>query len=166
MVTGGALFLPLSKDVLRGVLDASLEAPDELTQITFVLNLPPAPFVPAELVGTPAVMVLPVVLGDPEAGAAAMAPFRSLATPIADLVGPMPYPAMYNLTGRGREPGPGRRPVVVRDRPVRQRAGRDRRPPRGRPRAPRPSPRSGCSAGPWAASPATRRRSPIATRRS
>ncbi len=69
------------------------------------MSLPPAPFVPAELVGTPAVLVLPVVLGDPEAGAAAMAPFRSLATPIADLVGPMPYPAMYQLTAEGATPG-------------------------------------------------------------
>ncbi len=98
IVTAGALFLPLTRDVLRGVIDASLEAPDELTQITFVMGLPRAPFVPAELVGTPAVFVMPVVLGDPAAGAAAMAPFRSLATPIADLVAPMPYEAMYQLT--------------------------------------------------------------------
>jgi FAD/FMN-containing dehydrogenase len=106
MVTGGALVLPLTRDVLRGVIDASLAAPDELTQITAVMAIPPAPFVPAELVGTPAVFVMPVALGDPAAGAAAVAPFRALATPLADLVGPMPYAAIYELTKAAATPAP------------------------------------------------------------
>jgi hypothetical protein len=33
--------------------------------------------------------------GDPEAGERAIAPFRALATPLADLVKPMTYPEMY-----------------------------------------------------------------------
>ena len=106
MVTGGALVLPLTATVLRDVVEASMAAPDELTQITFVMGIPPAPFVPAELVGTPAVVVMPVHAGDPEAGAAAMAPLRSIATPIIDVVGPMPYIGMYQLTAGGAEPGP------------------------------------------------------------
>ena len=36
-----------------------------------------------------------------------MAPFRAIATPLADMVGPMPYPAMYQLTAEGEHPGPG-----------------------------------------------------------
>ncbi|HEY4753249.1 MAG TPA: BBE domain-containing protein, partial [Candidatus Limnocylindrales bacterium] len=36
--------------------------------------------------------------GDPAAGEAAWAPFRALATPIADTVGPMPYSAIYKYT--------------------------------------------------------------------
>jgi FAD/FMN-containing dehydrogenase len=107
IVTGGALFLPLTREVLRGVIDASLEAPDELTQISFVMPLPPAPFVPQELVGTPAIVVMPVHAGPPDDGAAAMAPFRALATPLIDMVGPMPYPAMYQLTADGEQPGAG-----------------------------------------------------------
>ncbi len=106
MVTGGALVLPLTADVLTGIVEASLEAPDELTQITMIMRLPEAPFVPAELVGTPVAMVLPVHAGDPEAGAAAMAPFRKLATPLMDMVGPMPYAGMYQLTAGGSEPSP------------------------------------------------------------
>ncbi len=105
IVTAGALVLPLTRDVLRGVIDASLEAPEDLTQISFVMSLPPAPFVPAELVGTPAVLMMPVVVGDPAAGAAAMAPFRSIATPIVDMVQPMPYETMYQLTAGGAMPG-------------------------------------------------------------
>lgn len=104
-VTGGMLVLPLDAAVLRGVVEASIEAPEELTQITMVMGLPPVPGVPAELVGTPIIAVLPVHAGDPEAGAAAMAPFRALATPYIDMVGPMPYPGMYQLTAGASEPG-------------------------------------------------------------
>ena len=106
MVTGGALFLPLTREVLRGLVDASMAAPDDLTQISAVMPLPPAPFVPAELVGTPAVIVMPVHVGPLDEGAAAMAPFRALATPYVDMVGPMPYPAMYKFTEGAGEAGP------------------------------------------------------------
>ncbi len=106
-VTGGALALPLTRSVLRNLIEVSLAAPESLSQITSVISLPAAPFVPADVVGTPAVVVMPVHVGDPTAGAAAMAPFRSLATPIADLVGPIPYPAMYAFTRGGEQPGPG-----------------------------------------------------------
>jgi len=107
IVTGGALFLPLSQQVLRGLIDASVEAPDELTQISFVMPLPPAPFLPPELVGTPAIAVMPVFSGPLDEGAAAMAPFRALAKPYADLIGPMPYPAQYQFTSGGEEPSVG-----------------------------------------------------------
>ena len=52
----------------------------------------------------PALVVMPVYAGDLEAGQAAMAPFRSIATPIADLVGPMPYTGMYELTAQAATP--------------------------------------------------------------
>jgi FAD/FMN-containing dehydrogenase len=107
IVTGGALFLPLSREVLRGLVDASVEAPDELTQISFVMPLPPAPFLPPELVGTPAIAVMPVFSGPLDQGEAAMAPFRALAKPYADLIGPMPYPAQYQFTSGGEEPSVG-----------------------------------------------------------
>ena len=111
----------------------------------------------------PAVIVMPVHARRLEDGAAAMAPFRSLATPLADMVGPMPYPAMYQLTAEGGEPGPGVvrsfmpdgldddaiDTIVARAAPAR----------RAR------SPRCGCSAVPWPACRPTRPRSPIATRR-
>ena len=49
-------------------------------------------------------MVTLVYAGNPEAGQRAVAPFRKLATPIADLVRPMPYPEIYQFTEGG--PGP------------------------------------------------------------
>ncbi|HEY3336655.1 MAG TPA: FAD-binding oxidoreductase [Candidatus Limnocylindrales bacterium] len=107
IVTGGALFLPVTRDVLRGLIDASIEAPEALTQISFVMPMPPAPFVPAELVGTPSVVVMPVFSGPLDEAAAALAPFRSLAKPLIDMVGPMPYPAQYQFTAGGEAPSAG-----------------------------------------------------------
>jgi FAD/FMN-containing dehydrogenase len=109
LVLGGALALPLTADVLTGLVEAADAAPDELTTISFVMPLPPAPFVPADQHGRTALIVMPVFAGDIDAGQAAMAPFRALATPIADVVGPMPYPAMYQLTAEGsaRHPNTG-----------------------------------------------------------
>jgi hypothetical protein len=48
-----------------------------------------------------------VFAGDIEAGLAAWAPIRALAEPIADLVGPMPYPAIYQFTAPGEQRGGG-----------------------------------------------------------
>ena len=52
-------------------------------------------------------MVLGVHVGDVDAGMAAWAPFRALAEPVADLVGPMPYPAIYQFTAEGQARGGG-----------------------------------------------------------
>jgi hypothetical protein len=68
------------------------------------MPLPPAPLVPADQHGRMALIVMPVFAGDVEAGQAAVAPLRGLATPIADIVGPMPYPAMYQLTAEAAAP--------------------------------------------------------------
>ncbi len=107
LVLGGGLVLPATADVIAGLVQAAKAAPDELTLINFVMPAPPAPFIPPDRVGELAVMVLGVHAGDLEAGAAAWAPIRALAEPIADLVGPMPYPAIYQFTAEGAARGGG-----------------------------------------------------------
>jgi FAD/FMN-containing dehydrogenase len=97
-VYAGALLLPPSWKVLRGLASLAAAAPDELTLIANLMPAPPAPFVPPEAVGRPVLAILGVFAGDPDAGERALAPFRALATPIADLFGPMPYPAIYGFT--------------------------------------------------------------------
>ncbi|MCU0484055.1 MAG: FAD-binding oxidoreductase [Chloroflexi bacterium] len=105
-VLGGALVLPLSRDVLRAHGPIAGDAPDELTTIAVAMaGLPPLPFVPAEQHGRPGFAVLLVHAGDPEAGRAAVAPYRAVARPIADAVAAMPYPAVYSLTEGASEPG-------------------------------------------------------------
>ena len=102
----GALVMPLSAEVLRGVLTLADEAPEELTTITEIMPAPPAPFIPANLVGTPVMFVLMVYAGDPAEGQPVVDRFRALATPIADLVGPMPYGGIYEFSAEAENPAP------------------------------------------------------------
>lgn len=98
LIVGGALFLPATRAVVRGYLDYAVTAPDDLTTIANLMSAPPAPFVPQEWIGKPVLAILLCWTGEQEAGERALAPLRALATPIADVVGPMPYPALYNFT--------------------------------------------------------------------
>ena len=104
MVFGGALVLPPTADVLRGVTPLMGAAPRELGVIANVMPAPPAPFMPPEMIGRPVVLIVGCFNGDLEAGAEAWAPFRALATPIADTVGPIPYPAIYRYTEAASAP--------------------------------------------------------------
>ena len=70
-------------------------APEELSTIANVMPAPPLPFLAPEHHGRLVVMAMLVYAGDLEAGERAIAPFRALATPVADMVRPMPYPEMY-----------------------------------------------------------------------
>ena len=106
MTLSGALFLPLTRDVLRGLVPIAASAPDELTTITFVMAAtPPLPFVPQEHHFKPSVVVMFVHASDDvAAGQAALQPFRALATPLAEGVFPMPYPGIYDFTAQGGKP--------------------------------------------------------------
>ncbi|MFL5673999.1 MAG: FAD-binding oxidoreductase [Chloroflexota bacterium] len=103
-VLGGALFLPATRDTLRSLVPIAANAPEELTTISFLMQLPPAPFVPAELVGTSSLVVMLVWAGEPDAGQAAIQPFRDVATPLVDMVMPMPYPGIYELLRSAEQP--------------------------------------------------------------
>jgi len=107
MVYGGALLLPPTTDVLRGVTPLAGAAPRELGVVANVMPAPPAPFVPPEMIGRPVVVIVGCYNGDAESGAAAWAPLRALARPIADVVGPMPYPALYRFTEAAALPAVG-----------------------------------------------------------
>jgi hypothetical protein len=56
---------------------------------------PPLPFLPAEVHGRLVIFAFVAFAGDDESAKRAIAPFRSLATPLADMVRPGPYVAMY-----------------------------------------------------------------------
>ena len=95
MVVGGMLFLPATPDVVRSFVAEAEAAPEELSTIANVMVAPPMPFIPAEYHGKLIIMAMMVCTGDIEAGQRAIAPFRALATPIADMLRPMHYPEMY-----------------------------------------------------------------------
>ena len=103
-VTGGMLLLPATPDVIASFIAEAQAAPEELSAIANVMPAPPMPFVPATQHGTLVIMAMLVYAGDARAGERAVAPFRALATPIADLVRPMPYPEIYPPEEGGYHP--------------------------------------------------------------
>jgi FAD/FMN-containing dehydrogenase len=83
--------------VLRGWRDLTATMPEELTTLANILIAPPVPFLPEAAHGKLVVAILGVHAGSVEDGAKAAQPLRSLAEPLADLMGPMPYTAMQGL---------------------------------------------------------------------
>jgi FAD/FMN-containing dehydrogenase len=94
-VVGGILVLPATPSVIAGFLAEAEKAPNELSTIANVMPAPPMPFVPEERYGELIVFAFLTYAGETEAGEHAVAPFRSLATPIADMVRPLGYPEMF-----------------------------------------------------------------------
>ncbi|HXG40692.1 MAG TPA: FAD-binding oxidoreductase [Candidatus Limnocylindrales bacterium] len=94
-IVGGVLVLPATPALVADFVDAAEAAPHELSAIANVMPAPPLPFLPQEAVGRPIVLATLVHAGGGEPGERAVAPFRALASPIADLVRPMGYPEIY-----------------------------------------------------------------------
>lgn len=94
-VVGGMLILPATPEVITGFIEAAEAAPEELSAIANIMPAPPMPFVPAEHHGKMVVLAFIVHVGGTDAGEKAVAPFRALATPIVDMLRPMPYPEIY-----------------------------------------------------------------------
>ena len=92
---GGMLIRPATAETIAGFIAAAEAAPDELSTIANIMPCPPMPFVPEEHHGKLVNMALMTYAGDSEAGEHALAPFRALATPIADMLKTQPYPDMY-----------------------------------------------------------------------
>jgi FAD/FMN-containing dehydrogenase len=84
-------------EVLQGWRDLTASMPDELTTLADILVAPPVPFLPESAHGQLIVGILGVYAGSVEDGTKAAQPLRTLAEPIADLMGPMPYTAMQSL---------------------------------------------------------------------
>ncbi|MGH2637591.1 MAG: FAD-binding oxidoreductase [Actinomycetota bacterium] len=94
-IVGGMLFLPASAEIIAAFIGEAEAAPEELSTIANVMPAPPMPFLPAEQHGKLVILALMAYAGAAEDGERAIAPFRALATPIADMVRPMPYPEIY-----------------------------------------------------------------------
>ncbi|MBD2261179.1 FAD-binding oxidoreductase [Pseudanabaena sp. FACHB-2040] len=106
-ILGGAVFYEATeaKRILQEYTRLAAAAPDELsTEVLFMLA-PPAPFIPPDKQGTPVVGIMVCYTGDISEGERVVAPLRQLATPVADLIAPMPYSAIFALTAVGEIPG-------------------------------------------------------------
>ena len=94
-IVGGILVLPATPETITSFVAEAEAAPEDLTTIAHVMVAPPMPLLPVEAHGELVVMAMLVYAGKAEAGELALAPFRSLAEPLADMVKPMRYPEIY-----------------------------------------------------------------------
>jgi FAD/FMN-containing dehydrogenase len=106
-IIGGLTLYPLSRGaaVLRHFRELTEGTPDELTMMAAFITAPPAPFVPEHLQGKPVVAIALCWAGDLEEGQRWVRPVKSFGPPAADVIGPMPYPALQSMMDGGAPPG-------------------------------------------------------------
>ena len=106
-ILGGAVFYEATEaeHILQEYARLATEAPDELTTEALFMLAPPAPFIPANKQGTPVIAILLCYTGDLIKGERVVAPLRQLATPLADMVMPMPYTGIFRFTEIGEVRG-------------------------------------------------------------
>jgi FAD/FMN-containing dehydrogenase len=99
IVLAGPVFFPAEEavQIMDGWRSFTKDCPDELTTIVNLTTAPPAPFVPEDWHFKKIAVVVACWSGEPSEGEAAVAPLRSLGTPIADLLGPIPYVELQGL---------------------------------------------------------------------
>jgi FAD/FMN-containing dehydrogenase len=95
-VLAGLLFFPpeSARAVVTGWRSLTKKMPDELTTLVNLTTAPPVPFLPESVHGKPIVVVAGTYSGPLDKAERAVAPMRSLATPILDHFGPVPYVGM------------------------------------------------------------------------
>jgi hypothetical protein len=94
-IVGGMLILPATPDTIAAFIAEAEAAPDEFSTIANVMPAPPMPFLPPELHGQLVIFAMLVHSSGGEAGERAVAPCKAIATPLADMIKPMPYPEIY-----------------------------------------------------------------------
>ena len=103
-VVGGMIMLPATPETIEGFVAEAGAAPEELSVIGNVMPAPPMPFIPEERHGELVIFGLLCYAGDADAGQKALAPFRALAEPLADMLRPMSYPEIYLPEEEGYHP--------------------------------------------------------------
>jgi FAD/FMN-containing dehydrogenase len=95
-VLAGLLFFPgdSARQVVTAWRDLTRSMPDELTSLVNLTTAPPVPFLPEAVHGKPIVVVAAMHSGALDSAERAVAPLRTLADPIFDHLGPVPYVAM------------------------------------------------------------------------
>ncbi|HEU5037987.1 MAG TPA: FAD-binding oxidoreductase [Nocardioides sp.] len=95
-VYGGPMFFELDRagDLLRFYRDFIVDAPQQLGCFPAYQIAPPLPFIPEDRHGEPFVAMVACWAGDVAEGEKALAPIRDVGPRVAEMVGPMPYPAL------------------------------------------------------------------------
>jgi FAD/FMN-containing dehydrogenase len=92
-VLGGPLFYSADAagELLRFYRDFADAAPDELTTVVNLRQVPPLPFIPERLHGVPTISVVACWAGPIDQGERVLEPLRRHGRPLLDLIAPKPY---------------------------------------------------------------------------
>ncbi|MFC7494985.1 MULTISPECIES: FAD-binding oxidoreductase [unclassified Nocardioides] len=95
-IYGGPMFFELDKagDLFRLYREFIADAPEQFGGFPAYQIAPPLPFIPEERHGTTLSLLVACWAGDLDRGEEVLKPFRDLAPTVAEMVGPMPYPAL------------------------------------------------------------------------
>ena len=98
MVAVAAVMYPLdnARELLAAWRDVMACAPEEVSSLALCWSVPPAEPFPAELHGTPVLLVAATYAGPVEEGASVVQPLRELGEPVIDLSGPWPWVGLQN----------------------------------------------------------------------
>jgi hypothetical protein len=107
-VYAGALLWPWERasEVLTAYVEWCRTAPDAISTSARLLQVPPLPDIPEPVRGRQFVAIDGAYLGDPEAGAAALAALRAL-EPEIDMFAPVPAAALSHIHMDPEQPVPG-----------------------------------------------------------
>jgi FAD/FMN-containing dehydrogenase len=98
-IYAGPIFLPgdAAGNLLRFYRDWAPNAPDAITTAISLATAPPLPVIPEEWHGKKVAILIAVCAGPVEDGEALLRDLRTVAEPVADLCGPMPYMFIQSL---------------------------------------------------------------------
>jgi UDP-N-acetylenolpyruvoylglucosamine reductase len=107
MVYGGPVFYPIeqSGEVMRFYRDFISQASEDLGAFFGFHVAPPAPFVPEHLHGAQVCAIVSCYTGPMDQAEEVLKPIRDFGTPVLDLMGPLPYPALNSLFDALLHPG-------------------------------------------------------------
>ena len=100
------LLLPPTREVLQSLVPIAASAPEELSTISFLMACAARAVRSRGGPGPAVLAVMFVYAGDPAAGFAAIEPFKQVATPLAEMAAPLPYPAIYEFTKEAGQAAP------------------------------------------------------------
>ncbi len=108
-VYAGALLLPaeLAREGLHTWRRWAAEAPEEVSSLARLMNLPPIPDVPEPLRGKKFLQLNVACIGTKEDGEAAVAPLREIGEPIMDMIDQIPASGLTRIAQDPEPPVPG-----------------------------------------------------------
>ena len=98
-IVAGIFFYPLehTRTVLQFFREYIATAPEQMGAFPAFQIAPPLPFIPEKEHGKPFIAIVACWAGPAEQGEQAMEPMRKVAPRVAEMVAPMPYPALNSM---------------------------------------------------------------------